>query len=56
LKKFALQFWQDEKGQDLVEYALLLSLLAVFSVAALTALGGTLQNIWTNTNNALSGS
>ena len=25
MKKFILRFWRDEKGQDLVEYALLLS-------------------------------
>jgi Flp pilus assembly pilin Flp len=56
MKKFALQFWLDEKGQDLVEYALLLSLLAVAGVVGLSALAPTIQNVWTNTNSALSGS
>jgi Flp pilus assembly pilin Flp len=55
MKNFALRFWRDEKGQDLVEYALLLSLLAIAGVAGLGALAGTLQGVWTNTNTALSG-
>lgn len=54
MKKLILQFWQDEKGQDLVEYALLLSLLAIAGVAGLGLLATTLQGIWTTTNTALS--
>jgi pilus assembly protein Flp/PilA len=33
------RFIQDEQGQDLVEYALLASLVAMASVAALKVLG-----------------
>jgi pilus assembly protein Flp/PilA len=55
MKKFVLRFWRDEKGQDLVEYALLLSLLAIAGVAGLSALATTLQGVWTNTNTALQG-
>jgi Flp pilus assembly pilin Flp len=56
MKKFALRFWRDEKGQDLVEYALLLSLLAIAGIAGLSALATTLQGVWNTTNTALSGS
>ena len=35
----SLQLWQDEAGQDLIEYALLAALISVFSVAAVTAVG-----------------
>jgi pilus assembly protein Flp/PilA len=56
MKKFALRFWRDEKGQDLVEYALLLSVLAIAGVAGLSSLATTLGTVWTNTNTALSGS
>jgi Flp pilus assembly pilin Flp len=56
MKKLASRFWRDEKGQDLVEYALLLSLLAIAGVAGLGALANTLGTVWTNTNTALSGS
>jgi Flp pilus assembly pilin Flp len=55
MKKFALRFWRDEKGQDLVEYALLLSLLAIAAVAGLGPLANAVNTVWTNTNTALSG-
>jgi pilus assembly protein Flp/PilA len=54
MKKFALRFWRDEQGQDLVEYALLLSLLAIAAVAGLGPLANAVNGVWTNTNTALS--
>jgi Flp pilus assembly pilin Flp len=56
MKKFILRFWRDEKGQDLVEYALLLSVLAIAGAAGLSALATTINTVWTTTNTALSGS
>lgn len=41
---------RDEKGASLVEYALLLALIAVAAVGALMALGGTVQHAITNVN------
>ncbi len=35
---------QDDKGQALVEYALIIALIAVVAIAALTFLGGTAKN------------
>lgn len=32
-------FWSDESGQDLVEYAMLLALIALIVVGAVTLLG-----------------
>ncbi|HET6342192.1 MAG TPA: Flp family type IVb pilin [Gemmatimonadota bacterium] len=37
-------FWSDESGQDLVEYAMLLALIALIVIGAVTLLG---QNIKT---------
>ena len=37
---FLTQLWQDESGQDLAEYALLLALIAVALVGGITALSG----------------
>lgn len=42
-----------EEGQALVEYALLLSLIAVASIVILRALGLQVANIFSNVNNAL---
>jgi len=42
-----------EEGQAMVEYALLLSLIAVVSIGILTALGQNVSTIFSNVNNAL---
>lgn len=41
-------FWQDEKGQDLVEYALVAALIALASVAALNNFAGLITSAFTN--------
>ena len=40
-------FWRDEEGQDLLEYALLISLIALVSVVAVTAAGVRVSDIFT---------
>jgi pilus assembly protein Flp/PilA len=40
--------WQEERGQDLVEYALVGALIALASVAALNNVAGLLTNAFTN--------
>jgi pilus assembly protein Flp/PilA len=42
-----------EEGQALVEYALIISLIAVAAIAALTFLSGGIQGIFTSIGNAL---
>lgn len=42
-----------EEGQALVEYALLLSLIAVVSIGVLTALGTNVSTIFSGINSAL---
>ncbi len=47
----ALQaFWQEEDGQDLVEYSLLLAFIALAAVALLGSVGGNINKIWTTIN------
>ncbi len=50
MKRFFMNFVGDESGQDLVEYALLLSLVAVATVSALTTLATTVSGVWTTVN------
>jgi pilus assembly protein Flp/PilA len=46
-------FAKKEKGQGLVEYALILVLVAIVVIAALTILGPIIGNIFTDINTAL---
>lgn len=44
---------RDEEGQGLVEYALILALIAVVCVAALTALGGGVSGMMTSLSGSI---
>jgi len=44
--KLAMRFIQEEDGQDLVEYALLLSLLVLGAVTGVGAFGSQLDVYW----------
>jgi len=46
-------FSPKEKGQGLVEYALILVLVAIVVIAALTLLGPVIGNIFSSINNKL---
>jgi Flp pilus assembly pilin Flp len=45
--------WQEEEGQDLVEYSLLLAFIALAAIALLSAAGGSVKSIWTSINTNL---
>lgn len=45
--------WQDESGQDLAEYALLIGLIALAAILAVTALGGTISDIFNDIGDEL---
>jgi pilus assembly protein Flp/PilA len=45
----------NEQGQGLTEYALIIALVAIVAVAALTLLGGQISNIFGNINTELGG-
>ena len=40
--------WEDEEGQDLTEYALLLVLLALISLASLNSAGQAVSDVFSN--------
>lgn len=48
-------FMSEESGQGMVEYGLIIALIAVVLIAALTALGGGLGDIFEQITTALSG-
>ena len=47
-------FWQEEDGQDLVEYALLMAFIALAAVAVLTSVQTNVTKLWNSISNALS--
>ena len=48
------RFVQEEEGQGLVEYALIIGLIAVVAIAALTASGGSISAIFDKISTKLS--
>jgi len=50
---FLRGFWNDEQGQDLIEYTLLMAFVALASAALFLGAGGSIKGIWLVTNNQL---
>lgn len=48
------QLWNDESGQDLIEYTLLMAFVALASAALFIGAGGSIQGIWGVVNSQLS--
>jgi Flp pilus assembly pilin Flp len=46
-------FWNDEQGQDLIEYTLLMAFVALASAALFLGAGSSIKGIWTTTNTQL---
>jgi pilus assembly protein Flp/PilA len=53
MKNVLMRLWKEEEGQDLVEYALLLTLLSLTAVAAITTLATTVTGVFTAANTKL---
>ena len=51
---FWTNFWSDDRGQDLIEYALMLAFVALASAALFTTAGGSVNTIWSDANSQLS--
>ena len=51
---FLRNLWNEEQGQDLIEYTLLMAFVALASAALFIGAGGHISAIWTATNTQLS--
>jgi Flp pilus assembly pilin Flp len=47
------RLWNDESGQDLVEYSLLLAFIALAAVGLLSGSRTTVSKLWSTINNTL---
>jgi Flp pilus assembly pilin Flp len=50
---FVRNFWNDEQGQDLIEYTLLMAFVALASAALFIGAGTSINTIWTTANGQL---
>jgi Flp pilus assembly pilin Flp len=50
MRTFWSRFWQDEEGQDLIEYTLLMAFVALASAALFINAGGSINGIWNAAN------
>ena len=48
-----LEFFRNDEGQGLVEYALIIAVIAIAVIVAMIFLRGQLQNIFSNIGNNL---
>lgn len=48
------KFWQEDQGQDLIEYTLLLAFVALASAALFINAGSSVSKIWSSANTQLS--
>jgi Flp pilus assembly pilin Flp len=48
-----MRMWREEKGQDLTEYALLLVLIALASVAAMQSLATQINGVFSTASGSL---
>lgn len=51
---FVQKFWQDESGQDLIEYTLLLAFVALASASLFASAGSSVSGIWGSASTQLS--
>jgi pilus assembly protein Flp/PilA len=54
MRTFCKRLWQDTQGQDLVEYALMVGMVAVAAVAVMPQLTSTLTNVFTKIGSVIS--
>jgi Flp pilus assembly pilin Flp len=54
MRSLFVRLWQEEKAQDLTEYALLLVLIALAATAAMSAVGQAVSTVFNNASGSLS--
>ena len=53
MKNLLTRLWKEDEGQDLVEYGLLLVLIALLSVGFISTIGNQLGSIFSNAASSL---
>ena len=50
---FLRNFWNEDEGQDLIEYSLLMAFVALASAALFIGAGKNISSIWSSSNSQL---
>jgi len=50
---FLRKIWNEDDGQDLIEYTLLMAFVALASAALFLGAGGSVSGIWSTSNSQL---
>jgi len=53
MKTFWKRFWRETEGQDLVEYALIVAVIALGLIAAVQSVASALKSLYTSIQEAL---
>lgn len=53
LKQTLAQLWADERGGEVIEYALILGLIVVVAIALIGAFGNKVLARWTSVNSSM---
>jgi Flp pilus assembly pilin Flp len=54
MRKWMKRLFGDERGQDLVEYSLILAFVALAAAALMTTMGQSVTTIWTSADSQMS--
>ncbi len=50
MHRIVSSFWRDEQGQDLIEYSLLMTFIAIATLAFIESGKGAISGIWSASN------
>jgi Flp pilus assembly pilin Flp len=53
MKKFMRNLWQDEQGQDIAEYAVMLAVILVIVVGTVRLIGSNANNVFSEVGSAI---
>ncbi|HUO13933.1 MAG TPA: Flp family type IVb pilin [Verrucomicrobiae bacterium] len=54
MAKLLKQLWNDEQGQDIAEYAVMLAVILVIVVGTVRLIGSNANNVFSNVGSAIS--
>ena len=54
MKRLLLNLWREDEGQDLIEYSLLITFIAIATAAVVGSGQNAIRSIWSTSNSQIS--